>query len=112
MKGTSVIVIKPHGTELDRFGNEIFLYDRISVDDVLVEPGATANLEASRPEGVQVVYTLHFPKSFTESLEGCKVELPNPWNGVYRVIGNPGRYMDANTPTRWNMPVEVELAYG
>ena len=83
-----------------------------TVDGVLVEPGANESLEASRPEGVQVAFTLHFPKTYSGTLEGCEIELPAPWTGVYRVIGNPGRYMMDNTPTRWNMPVEVEKAYG
>jgi hypothetical protein len=61
---------------------------------------------------VTVAYALHFPKSFVGSLEGCEVVLPEPWAGTYRVIGNPGHYMDANTPTRWNLPVEVEVAHG
>ena len=112
MRGISVIVRTPNGTELDRFGNEQYVFTESTVDDVLVEPGANESLEASRPEGVLVAYTLHFPKTFTDSLEGCEVELPTPWAGVYRVVGEPGRYMNANTPTRWNLPVEVERAYG
>ena len=52
------------------------------------------------------------PKTFAGSLEGCLVELPQPWGGQYRVVGNPGQYMDENTPTRWHMPVEVEVAHG
>ena len=112
MKGISVIVRIPVGTGLDRFGNEQYAFTESTVDDVLVEPGANESLEASRPEGVLVAYTLHFPKTFTGSLEGCEVELPAPWAGVYRVVGDPGRYMSANTPTRWNQPVEVEKAYG
>ena len=113
MKGISVTVLRPSAATLDRFGNEVpGEPTRETVADVLIGPGATSDLEASRPEGVQVAYTLHFPKSYTDSLEGCEIELPAPWQGVYRVIGNPGRYMDANTPTRWNMPVEVEAAHG
>jgi len=84
----------------------------MTVDDVLIAPGATESLEASRPEGVQVAYTLHFPKTFSGTLEGCEVVLPAPWAGTYRVIGCPSPYMDENTPTRWHMPVEVEAAHG
>lgn len=112
MKGISVTIRTPSGTELDRFGNEQHVFTENIVDDVLVEPGATESLEASRPEGVLVAYTLHFPKTFAGALEGCEIELPAPWAGVYHVVGEPGRYMNANTPTRWNLPVEVEKAYG
>ena len=112
MKGISITLRTPHGIELDRFGNEQYLYDEQTIADVLVEPGATEFLEASRPEGAKVAYTLHFPKTFDGSLEGCEIELPEPWAGAYRVVGEPGRYMRENTPTRWYFPVEVERAYG
>ena len=113
MKGISVTVLRQTAATVDRFGNEVpGEPTRETVADVLIEPGATSDLEASRPEGVQVAYSLHFPKAYSGDLEGCEIELPAPWTGTYRVIGNPGRYMDANTPTRWNMPVEVERAYG
>ena len=112
IKGASVIVHFPVAGAVDRFGNAIETWTQATVDDVLISPGATADLEASRPEGVTVAYSLHFPKTFTASLEGCKVELPAPYSGVYRVIGAPGQYMDENTPTCWHMPVEVEFAHG
>ena len=112
MRGTSVILYTPNGTERDRFGNEQRFFTESKVSDVLVQPGVSADLEASRPEGVTVAFTLHFPKTFGGSLEGCEIELPEPWFGRYRVIGNPSRYMRENTPTRWDFPVEVERAYG
>ena len=112
IKGASVIVHFPVAGAVDRFGNAIETWTQATVDDVLISPGATADLEASRPEGVTVAYSLHFPKTFTASLEGCKVELLAPYSGVYRVIGAPGQYMDENTPTRWHIPVEVEFAHG
>lgn len=112
MQGASVIVHAPTAATVDRFGNVESTWTSYTVDDVLIAPGATADLEASRPEGVQVAYSLHFPKTFSESLEGCKIELPAPYGGVYRVIGKPSPYMGANTPTRWNTPVEVERADG
>ncbi len=112
MRGISVTVRTPNGTEPDRFGNEQYIYKETTVDDVLIVPGATESLEASRPEGVQVAYTLHFPKTFNGTLEGCEVVLPAPWTGTYRVLGCPSPYIDVNTPTRWHMPVEVEKAHG
>ena len=112
IKGVTVTVNAPSSTTTDRFGNPVITYTASTVDNVLVAPGTTSDLDASRPAGVQVAYSLHFPKSFTGSLEGCEITLPDPWAGRYRVIGAPGRYIDANTPTRWNMPVEVEAAHG
>lgn len=116
MRGVSVTVYVPQGTVRGRFGNERDMYLPETVHDVLVEPGATESLEASRPDGAKVAYTLHFPKTYSGNLEGCYVELPEPWEApmgrMYRVVGRPGQYMDANTPTRWHMPVEVEVAHG
>ena len=111
--GTSVKVLRPGASTVDRFNNNVKpTYNEETVDNVLIAPGATDDLQASRPEGVTVAYSLHFPKTYTGSLEGCKVELPAPWSGVYRVIGDPREYMNTNTPTNWHMPVEVEVAHG
>lgn len=113
IRGVAVEVLRPTVGAADRFGNPTKGQPTSeTVEDVLVSPGATVDLEAARPEGVKVAYTLHFPKSYAESLEGCSVILPAPWAGEYRVVGNPRPYIDANTPTRWHTPVEVEEAHG
>lgn len=112
IRGVTVIVKAPASNGVDRFGNPVTAFESSTVENVLVSPGATADLEASRPEGVTVSYTLHFPKTFTGDLEGCVVTLPEPWAGDFAVIGSPGRYIDANTPTPWDMPVEVAAAHG
>ena len=112
IKGVPVVVSTPTSTSVDDFGNAVKTWSEQIVRNVLVSPGATSDLEAARPEGVTVAYTLHFPKSFTGSLEGCLVTLPEPWAGTYRVIGSPGAYIDTNTPTAWHMPVEIEVAHG
>ena len=113
ISGTTVEVLRPITGNADRLGNAVVdAWESETVANVLVAPGATADLDASRPEGVTVAFTLHFPKGYTSSLEGCLVELPAPWSGTYRVVGNPRPYMDVNTPTPWHMPVEVEEAHG
>lgn len=113
IRGVTVNVLRPGAPELDRLGNEVPSEpSEEAVEDVLVSPGATKDLEAARPEGVTVAYTLHFPKTYQNDLEGCLVQLPGPWLGTYRVVGKPGPYIGANTPTRWHMPVEVEAAHG
>lgn len=112
IRGTSITVERPTEGAPDRFGNFTETWQSETVDDVLVVPGATLDMEASRPEGVTVAYTLHFPKTYTGSLEGCDVVLPAPWSGRYRVIGDPREYMDENTPTRWHLQAEIEAAHG
>lgn len=112
IKGTTITLRTPTAGTVDRFGNATQTWTESTVDNVLVEPGTTMELDASRPEGASVAYTLHFPKTFTAELGGCEITLPAPWAGTYRVLGNPGAYMDINTPTPWNRPVEIERAYG
>ena len=110
MRGIEVTVLRPTRTT-DRLGNEVDGEpEREQVENVLVAPGPTADMEASWPDGVTVALTLHFPKTYTASLEGCSVELPEPWEGTYHVIGNPMPYM--RSPGQWNRPVEVEMAHG
>lgn len=112
ISGTIVYVLTPV-TETDSFNNEVVTdWTRTAVDNVLIQPGATADLEASRPAGITVDLTLHFPKSFTGDLRGCNVELTGRWAGVYSVVGEPQPYMPENTPTSWNYTVEVVRADG
>lgn len=97
----------------DAFGNDEVIYAAPqAVKNVLVVPGACKELDASRPEGVRVALTVHFPKGWTGGLRGARITLPAPWGGPYNVIGDPKPYMAANTPTPWNMPVEVEAVDG
>lgn len=120
MMGTSVTVRYPVAYETDRFGNTEYVYGPVGstgadvevVDNVLVAPAATEDMEAARPEGVTASYTLHFPKTYNGALEGCMVTLPAPWAGDYMVVGAPSPYMDVNTPTSWHMQVTVESAHG
>lgn len=109
---TSVTVLRPAKT-VDRLGNEV---DGVStaeqVDGVLVVPGATADMEASRPDGATVALTLHFPKAYKGRLDGCSVVLDGEWAGTYRVVGDPMPYMPENTPGKFDRPVEVEAAHG
>ena len=113
IKGVTVSVKVPTSWITDRYNNKVAdEYETLTVDNVLIVPGATADLEAGRPEGVSVAFTLHFPKTFNESLEGALVYLPAPFSGTYRVIGNPRPYMDDNTPTPWHLPAEVEETHG
>ena len=119
--GIEIAVLRPQMVK-DRLGNEVEgSFERESVANVLLVPGATADMQASRPAGVSVAFTLHFPKSLGRnsrntssegSLEGCSIELPPPWGGIYKVVGDPQPYMNHMVPGAWNRPVEVEAAHG
>lgn len=75
----------------------------------VVCPGPTADLDATRPNGVRIAYTLHFPKTYKGDLRGCSVEVRSK---VFGVVGDPMRTADAATPGPWNMAVEVARADG
>lgn len=100
-------------TARDRLGNHVEAYLAPVAVGVLVAPGATDQLADSRPDGVRVDLTLHFPKSWTDaaSLRGAKVELPAPWAGEYAVVGAPKPYMADLVPFTFGdywLPVEVQ----
>lgn len=113
ISGVTVTVLRPNRTGTDRLNNPVYGEPiREVVDDVLIAPSTTEDLEAARQMGVTLAMTLHFPKGYTASLRGCKVELPAPYADTYRVVGDPLPYMAENCPTRWNRPVGVEVAHG
>ncbi len=106
----TVEVSRPGETTTDVHGNVVAgEWSTESVTGVLVAPGATADLESSRPEGARVDMTFHFPKSYTASLKGCLVTCGER---AYRVIGDPQPYAEGNTPGPWGRAVECEAVDG
>lgn len=89
------------------------VYDWLPEGDpvqVLVAPGSTGDVAGSiRPDGVEVVYTLHWPKTDTRDLKGKRVEVRGI---VFDVVGQPGAYTPENTPGPWNRPVQVKAVSG
>lgn len=112
--GVDVDVVMRVQTGTDAFANPTYEDVPAKVHGVLVAPGSTSDLDATRPEGVRVAYTLHFPKAFTGLLDGARVKVPRPDGGVdeCRVIGSPRPYQGDLTPGPWNLPVEVEAVDG
>lgn len=107
MRGETVVVRRPTAGGVDPFGSPSVVWVEEVVEDVLVAPGPRNDADgAIRPDGKIIAWTLHFPKTFNESLKGCEVrvrgEVPRP------VVGDPKPYTLKNTPTRWWMPVELE----
>lgn len=82
---------------------------RETVGNVVVAPGSTSDLDASRPEGVTVSFTLCFPKSYGGDLRGCSVEVRGT---EYSVVGDPQGYTSENTPGDWNLTAEVTRTDG
>lgn len=109
LTGEAVCVIRPtEGT--DELGEPIEGEPtRETVENVLVTPGATQDMEASRPDGIEVAFTLGFPKTYTESLRGCFVEVRG---NTYEVIGSPEAYTPENISGLWNLTVEAKRTDG
>ena len=106
MIGEQVIVERHVETGRDAFNEPIYEWESETVDDVLVAPGPRADLtDAERPEGVRVVWNLHFPKGYPATLANARIRVRG--GEPLHVIGNPQHYTFENTPTRWSMPVEV-----
>lgn len=104
----AVAVIRP-AVSYDDLGEPTFGEPTREEVRCVVCPGATADMDASRPDGVTVAYTLHFPKAYEGDLRGCSIEV----RGVrYNVVGDPQRTTDAATPGNYNMAVEVTRADG
>lgn len=102
MRGEAVVVETHRTVGSDAYGSPIAEPSLEEVADVLVSPGALADLGEDRPEGVRIRYTLYFPKGYEGDLEGARVNVRGRW--LY-VIGRPDRYLQA--PTRWDMQVDV-----
>lgn len=110
MKGEMVKVFRPSETGVDDLNNPVYEYEEEAVDNVLVCPKATNNeVDGIRQEGISLGLTLHFPKTFSKSLEGCHVECRGK---RFSVLGNPQPYTLENCPTQWWLPVEVEAFDG
>lgn len=104
LTGETVTVIRPNDT-LDELGEPIEGEPtRTEVSPVLVTPGGTEDMAASRPEGITVALTLGFPKTFTDSLRGCSVEVRGK---TYKVIGDPEPLTPENISGEFNYTVEV-----
>lgn len=104
----AVAVIRPT-VERDDLGEPIEAGASREEVRCVVCPGATSDMDATRPEGVTVSYTLHFPKTYAGNLRGCSVEVRGE---VFGVVGDPMRTAEAATPGPWNMAVEVARADG
>lgn len=106
--GEAVTVIRPV-VERDGLGEPTYGEPARTDLMAVVTPGATADLDADRPEGVSVAFTVHLPKTYRDPVRGCEVELRGE---RFRVVGDPKPYTPASTPGPWNYPVEVTRADG
>lgn len=107
MRGETVVVKVKTEIGRDRYNSPEYEDRDIEVPNVLVAPGDVdkASQPLNRPEGVDVQYTLYFPKTYDgPMLERQKICVRDKWLSV---IGYPDRFDEVNCPTEWNMTVKV-----
>lgn len=112
MRGETVTVTWRTDTgERDGGNNPIWAQETETVDDVLVKPGADANVsDSTRPEGITVALTLAFPRKWAyRSLRGALVTVRGR---DYQVVGDPIPVDGGMQPTRWNLLVELADSEG
>lgn len=109
--GETVIVERPVEVGRDDGNSPLIEWVAETVGDVLVAPGPRADVtDSHRPAGVQIKWTLHFPKRYPATLRGARVRVRG--SGPLPVVGDPQHYTETNTPGRWSMPVEVGEVLG
>ena len=107
--GETVVVLRPT-TAYDESMDEVTTWVPETVSNVVVAPSEGSDVSGeSRRHGTRASLTLHFPKTFEDSLRGCHVVV----RGVeMRVVGDPWPYTEGTSPTSWHMPVDVEAVHG
>ena len=107
MDGMAVTLVTRAEAGVDGFNMPVYEEASETVEDCLVCPGSTRDLDESRPEGAEVAYTVVWPKAFTGSIKGAQVIIPDvDEDERFDVVGDP-RPVPHNCPTRWNRISEV-----
>lgn len=108
MKGEIVYIELVSQTGENDYGEPVSETEELAVDNVLCAPRDGGNAsEDIRANGVNIKYTLYFPKTFDSSikLDNLRIKVRGEW---VKVIGAPRPFDDAACPTYWNMTVETE----
>lgn len=109
--GETVKVFRRVKTGRDAGNSPIFQWVGQDVGNVLVSPGPRTDVtDRTRPDGVKIAWTLHFPKEYPVTLANARISVRGgePMN----VVGDPQHFTAQNTPGKWSMPVEVARVDG
>lgn len=122
MRGETITVLTREQTGTTELGEPLYEWTAQTVDNCLVKPASGADIDiAERPDGVEVRYTIAFPKTYAgPSLYRARVVLSDRAGAVVdanaaaetalRVTGDPD--ITRPCPTAWNMLVEVGVTRG
>lgn len=110
MRGEAVEVELAEEIGRDSHNDPVFEHPLIEVQNVLVQPGAAADVTGGNRDGDLIAYTLMWPKAYGgPALDGLRVRVRGEW---LRVVGAPRPYDPDLCPTEWNMAVEAVVADG
>lgn len=106
IKGMTVILYQKIREGTDAFGAPIWKEMPVQVDDVLVSPTTSQDIESStKLYGKFGAYTLGIPKGDSHQWEDSRVEF---FGRIWRTVGMLQRGIEANVPTRWHGKIQVE----
>lgn len=111
LKQTVAVVRRVDSGEVDAFNRPVYAEESEEVDGVLVAPDFGGSADAAslglRPDGDVVRYTLAFPKTYTDSLRNCWVEV----DGLRLEVDGDPRPTPA-CPTDYDRIVYAEVLNG
>lgn len=94
----------------DDFGAELVDYQGETIDNVIIAPATSSDLSDDlRPNGVKIMYTVHIPREYTESLKDTEFLIGGQW---LRSVGDPQPYRDYVFKMPWNRGVSVGVTNG
>lgn len=106
IKGIPVTLYERIRTGTDAFGAPIYDEKPTVVDNVLVAPASSADVETStNVYGKKAVYTLAIPKGDTHQWEDSFVEF---FGRKWRTFGMTLVGIETNIPLEWNGKIQVE----
>ena len=106
IKGMNVSVYEPIHTGIDGFGNPVYEFEAVVVENVLVAPGSSDDiLSTTNLTGKKAIYTLAIPKSDNHDWTDKKVEF---FGQMWKTFGIPLEGIEENIPLEWNKKVMVE----
>lgn len=97
---------------LDLFGTEVIINNTNYSNCLVGEPYTNDIISNSNKIGYKVGYTVALPKIYTEitndNFINAQVVLQPPFEGIYRVIGEPTAGIEENIPLQWNKKLKIE----
>ena len=107
IKGMTVTLLDRKQTGTDPFGAPVYTTSEILVDDVLVSPVTTDDVNTAQMlYGKHAVYNLAIPKGDTHNWEDREVVF---FGRKWRTFGAVTQGIEENIPLRWNKKVQVEI---